>query len=322
MKKAACFLGEVLGYTLLIQAIGALLFRLPSGGIMALLGIWFLFGLAVLALAWLFSKVFRGQGFRELGLRCHKSFAADLWLGVCGFALIDLLSLPFDLAAMPDRANMAHAIVAQLHLSSSLQILAVGSVFALALGFFTGAFHEEIRFRGYYQGAGATELTPLAGFIVALIPFTLGHYFTQTHWSLVQVLATIISGVVLGLLYYATESLIVVISAHTLTNWLPFHPFLLGEMTGSRTVTSLAIVALALLSLLLIIWRWNRELREWRVAARRLFSERPAFGVVVGLVIGFALLALWPYRLPPLYSVVAGIAVSGIALAGKRTQSS
>jgi membrane protease YdiL (CAAX protease family) len=302
MEKAAFFLAEVLGYTLLIQAIGGILFRGPSRGFPLLLGIWFLFGLAALVLSWAFNKVFRGQGFRELGLRCHKSFGADLWLGVAGFAVIDLLSLPIDLAAIPDRANMAHAIVAQLHFSSLLQILAGGSVFALALGFFTGAFHEEVRFRGYYQGAGAAELTPLAGFIIALIPFSLGHYFTQTQWSAVQVLATIVPAIIYGLLYYASESLIVVITAHTFTNWLPFHPFLLGEVTGSRTITVMAILALALLSLLLIVLRWNKELREWRGAARRLFSERPVFGIVAGLIIGSAHLALWPHRFAPLYS--------------------
>jgi membrane protease YdiL (CAAX protease family) len=319
MKKAAFFLAEVLGYTLLIQAIGGLLFRMPSSGVLALMGIWFLFGLAVLVLSWAFNKVLRGQGFRELGFRCYKSFGADLWLGVCGFAVINFLSLPFDLAAMPDRANMAHAIVAQFHFSSPLQIFAGGSVLAMALGFFTGAFHEEIRFRGYYQGAGAGELTPLAGFIIALIPFSLGHYFAQTQWSPVQVLATIIPAIILGLLYYASGSLIVVITTHALINWLPFHPFLLSEVTGSRTTTIIAILALALLSLLLIVLRWNRELREWRVEARRLFSERPIFGIVAGLIIGSALLALWPYRFAPLYSALAGTAVSGIALVGKRT---
>jgi membrane protease YdiL (CAAX protease family) len=319
MKKAAFFLAEVLGYTLLIQAIGGLLFRIPSRDFVWLLGIWFLFGLAVLVVSWVFNKVFRGQGFRELGLRCHKSFAADIWLGVCGFAVIDLLSLPFDFAAMPDRANMAHAILAQLHFSSPLRILVGGSVFAMALGLFTGAFHEEVRFRGYYQGAGAAELTPLAGFIIALVPFSLGHYFAQTQWSSAQVLATIISGIVFGLLYYATGSLIVVITAHTLANWLPFHPFLLGEMTGSRTVTIMAILALALLSLLLIVLRWNRELREWRLAARRLFSDQPVFGIVAGLIIGSALLALWPHRFAPLYSALAGSAVAVIAFVGKRT---
>ena len=98
----------------------------------------------MLVLGWIFNKVLRGQGFRELGIRCQKGLGVDLWLGVCGFAVIDLLSLPFDLAAMSERANMAHAIVGQLHFSSPLQIFAAGSVFVMALGFFTGAFQQSL----------------------------------------------------------------------------------------------------------------------------------------------------------------------------------
>lgn len=317
MKKAAFLLAEVLGYTLLIQAAGALLFGLPLNGIVAQLGAWFLFGLAILLLGWIFNKLLRGQGLRELGFRYHKRFATDLWLGVCGFAVLNLLSLPFDFAALHDRANMAHAIVGQLHFSSPLQILVGGTAFAVALGFFTGAFHEEIRFRGYYQGAGARELTPLAGFLIALIPFSLGHYYAHPDWSLVQVLATVIPAIIYGLLYHATGSLIVVMTGHTLVNVLPFFPLLLNEATGSHAATLAALGALALLSLLLIILRWNQELREWRGATRRLFVGRPVFGATVGTFIGLALLAVWPHRFPPLYSALAGSGLFGIAFLGR-----
>jgi membrane protease YdiL (CAAX protease family) len=318
MKKGALCLVEVLGFTLLLQAIGATLFGLPGNNIVAQLGAWLLFGLAVLLLAWIFNKLQRRQGLRELGFRCHKSFWADIWLGLCGFALLDILSLPFDLVAVPERSNMAHAIIEQLHFSSPAQILIGGSAFAVVLGFITGAFHEEIRFRGYYQGAGSAELTPLAGFIIALIPFSLGHYFAQPNWSLVQVLATIIGGIVYGLLYHATGSLVVVMTTHTVTNWLPFFPFLLNEVTGSRTVTLVSVVTLSVLSLVLIVLRWNRELREWRQATHRLFAERPAFGIVAGLIVGLALLATWPYRLPVIYSGLVGASLLGIPLLGKR----
>jgi membrane protease YdiL (CAAX protease family) len=320
MKRAALFLAEVLGYTLLIQAIGALLFGLPLQGIVAQLGIWILFGLAVFLLGWIFNRLLRGQGIRELGFRCHKSFGADLWLGVCGFAAANLLALPFDLAALRDRTKMVHGMIGQLHLSSSMQILAVGTVLAVALGFFTGALHEEIRFRGYYQGAGAKELVPLAGFLIGLIPFSLGHYFSQPNWSLVQALAPIASAVVLGLLYHATGSLIVVMTAHTLTNWLPFYPLLLNEITGSHTIAVTAVAGLFLLSLLLVVLRWNREFRAWRMTTRALFLERPAFGIVTGLFIGLALLALWPHRFPPLYAALMGTVLFGIAWLGKKAR--
>jgi membrane protease YdiL (CAAX protease family) len=318
VKRAAFFLAEVLGYTLLIQAVGALLFGLPFQGMVGQLGIWFLFGLAVLLLAWIFNRLLRGQGLRALGFRYHRSFGTDVWLGVCGFAVLNVLSLPFDLAALSGRASMAHAIIGQFHLSSPLAILVGGTALAVALGFFTGAFHEEIRFRGYYQGAGARELTPLAGFIIALIPFSLGHYFAQSSWSSAQVLATIIPGIVYGLLYYATQSLVVVMTAHTLANVLSFFPQLLHEVTGSDAVTVTAVVTLFLLSLLLIALRWSKELLGWRAATRRLFAERQAFAIVAGLVIGLALVVLWSHRMPAVYSALAGAFLFGISYFGKK----
>jgi membrane protease YdiL (CAAX protease family) len=317
MKKAALLLVEVVAFTLLAQAAGGWLFGLPVDG-PAQLGIWFLFALAILILGWIFNKLLRSEGIRELGFRCPKGITTSLWLGVLAFAVDNLLSLPFDLAAMPDRVDMTRGILGQLHLSSPMQILVGGGILALALGFFTGAFHEEIRFRGYYQGVGARELTPLAGVLIGLIPFSLGHYFAQSHWTPVQVLATIVPAILYGLIYYATGSLLVVMTAHTLVNWLPAYSSLLSIVTGSRAVGMLTIVALALLCLLLIVLRWNRELRDWREATLQLFADRSLFGVIAGLLIGSALLVMWPYRPPVQTAALAGAALLGIAILGKR----
>ena len=317
MKKSSLFLTEVLGFTLFTKAVGALMFRLPSNSMGANVGVWFLFGLAILLLAWIFNKLLRGSRIQDLGFRFHKSFAADLWWGVCGFAVSNLLTLPFDVAAIDDRANMAHAIVGQFHFSSSLQILVGGTALAAALGFLTGAFHEEIRFRGYYQGAGSFAVSPLAGLLIGLIPFSLGHYYAHPDWSLAQVLATFIPGIIYGLLFQATRSLLVVMTAHTLDNVLPFIPFLLHEVTGRRAAILTSMGTLVLLSLLLIVLRWNREFRDWRKATQRLFAERPQSGAATGALIGLALLALWPLELRPLYSALAGTVLFAIAFVGR-----
>jgi len=321
VKKAVLFLTEVLGFTLFTKAVAALMFRRSSNSMVAQVGIWFLFGLAILVLSWIFNKLLRGWRIQDLGFRFHKSFAADLWLGVCGFAVSNLLTLPFDIAAIDDRANMAHAIVGQFHFSSSLQVLVGGTALAAALGFFTGAFHEEIRFRGYYQGAGSSEVTPLAGLLIGLIPFSLGHYYAHPDWSFVQVLATLIPGIIYALLFHATQSLLVVMTAHTLHNVLPFIPFLLHEVTGRRAVTLTSMGTLVLLSLLLIVLRWDRELRDWRNAAQTLFADRPCFGAATGALIGLALLALWPHELRPLYSALAGAFLFAIVYVGRTAKS-
>lgn len=317
MKKSAYFLAEVLGFTLIVKALASPLFGLPLNSTAAQVSMWFAFGVLTLLLAWIFNKLLRGWGARDLGFRYYRNFGTDVWLGVCGFAVSNVCSVPFDIAALADRANMAHGIVGEFHLTSPLQIFFGGIALATTLGFFTGAFHEEIRFRGYYQGAGAYEIAPLAGLLIGLIPFSLGHYYAQPDWSVAQVLATLIPGIVYGLLFHVTRSLTVVMTTHTLTNVLPFIPFLLHEMTGSRVVTLASLIGLAVLSLVLIALRWNNEFRVWREPTRKLFTDRPGLGVISGVVIGLALLALWPRQFRPIYSTVAGATLFAIALAGK-----
>ena len=67
---------------------------------------------------------------------------------------------------------------------------------------------------------------------MALIPFSLGHHFSHPDWSIIQVLATIIPGIGYGLLYHATGSLVAVMTAHALSNWIPAYPVLV--LVGRR----------------------------------------------------------------------------------------
>jgi hypothetical protein len=48
MKKAAFFFAEVLGFTLLLRAVAALLFGLPLNNMVAQVGLWFVFGFIIL----------------------------------------------------------------------------------------------------------------------------------------------------------------------------------------------------------------------------------------------------------------------------------
>ena len=318
MKKTVLFLVETLAFTLIAKALAAWLFALPVTSMSGQVAVWFVFGLAILGEAWIFNRLLRGWGLRELGFRLQRSFAGDIWLGVCGFAVSNVLSLPMDLAASHDRANMAHGLVSEFHFSSTWQVLLGGAAMAVALGFFTGAFHEEIRFRGYYQGAGTAELAPLAGLLTGLIPFSLGHYYAQPDWSAAQVAATVIPGLVYGLLFYATRSLTATMTAHTLTNLLPFLPFLLHEVTGRSSVMTGSIYGLVLVSVAVIALRWTHEFAEWRAPIRQLFTDRPLYGLVAGVIIGGALLLLWPREFQPVISGLAGLVLFAATLAAKK----
>jgi membrane protease YdiL (CAAX protease family) len=314
------FLAEAVGFTLLLRALMAPLWGLAGSSFPAILGVWLLYAAGAVLVAAILSRLRRGQGVRALGFRYHQSFRADVWFGILGYAILYLVSLPFDIAALADRTKAAEQIMAQLSLSSLPAMLAAGSALALVTGFVSGALHEEIRFRGYYQGAGQREITPLAGCLIALIPFTGGHYFSHADWSLAQVSATLLPAIVYGLLYNATGSLTVVITAHTLSNWISSHPALLAAATKSRVAGIAAAGALALLFLLLLVFRGRRQMRLLVQATVRMLRDRPAMGLVSGAVVGLVLLATWPLRWSPLYSGLAGVLLVGVSLLGKRRQ--
>jgi membrane protease YdiL (CAAX protease family) len=312
------FLAEALGLTLLLRALMGPLWGRAGSELAAVLGVWLLYAAGAVVVAGGLNWLRRGQGVRALGFRYHRGFRADVWFGVLGYGVLYLVTLPFDLAALADRTKAAEQMLAQLSLSSLPAMLAAGSIFTLVVGFISGALHEEIRFRGYYQGAGLREITPLAGFLIALVPFTFGHYFSHPNWSPAQVLATLLPGVVYGLLYNATGSLTVVITAHTLSNWVGFHPALLAAATKTSVAGIAAAGALAFLFLLLIVFRGNREMRLLAEATAKMFRDRPGIGLVSGVVIGLVLLATWPLRWPPVYTGLAGVLLVGVSLLGKR----
>ncbi len=280
--------------------------------------VWIVFGFTVLLFAWAVNRAQGRGGLAGLGFHFHRGFWADVYFGLVGYAALFIISLPLDLLALPARTKMVAGLVHQLSLGSVPAIIAVGGLFAAVLGFATGAFHEEIRFRGYYQGAGSRELTPLAGIILATIPFSLNHYFVQPEWNLAQVLATLLPGIVFGLLYNATGSLTVVMTTHTLSNWVGAYPALVDAATGNRTAALSTAFGLGILALVLVYARRNHEIRVLAGATRKLFAGERLLGVLAGVVIGSALLALGALRPSPYYGALAGGALLAFALVAHR----
>ncbi len=283
-----------------------------------MLGSWVLYGLAAVVLGATLDRVQRRGGLRTLGFRYHRGFRADVGAGVVAYAAVYLASLPVELMVLPDRAASSAGLVKQLGLTSAAQVVAVGSALALVLGFLTGGFHEEIRFRGYYQGTGSREATPLAGFVMALIPFTLGHHFSHPDWGALQVLATFVPGVGYGLLYHATGSLVAVMTAHALSNGLPVYPVLVLVGTSSLAAALATAAGLGAAFALLIYVRRAAEVRMLVESTRAMLRERPVFGLVAGALVGACLLATWPLRSSSVSAALAGIILVAVAVAGKR----
>jgi membrane protease YdiL (CAAX protease family) len=231
-----------------------------------------------------------------------------------------VVALPFEIAALADRARLTEPMMRQFGLSTTGQVIAGGSMLALLLGFLTGVFHEEILFRGYYQGTGSRTLSPGAGFFIALLPFTLGHYPSHPEWTLAQVVATILPGIALGLVFGATGSLVAVMTLHTLANWINAYPVLVLAATRSRTA-ALLTAGLSAAALLGLAWvHRKREIRMLAKAAAWIFRGSPVSSMLVGLVIGALLLALWPYRPSGLWAGLGGAGLIGIAVAAKQLQ--
>jgi membrane protease YdiL (CAAX protease family) len=309
---------EVLGFTLVLGIFSPPFWSFLGGGFVGMLGSWLLYGLAAVVLGTILNRVQRGEGLRALGFRYHRGFWADVGAGVVAYAVIHLASLPLELTALSDRATSMAALVKQLGLTSAAGVLGVGGALALVAGFFTGAFHEEVRFRGYYQGTGSREATPLVGFVMALIPFSLGHHFSHPDWGLIQVLATIIPGIGFGLLYQATGSLVAVMTAHTLSNWMPAYPVLVLVGTSSRAAALATAGALGVAFALLIYLRRATEVRIFVESTRAMMRERPVFGLVVGALVGASLLGIWPLRSSSAFAGWAGVIFLAVAVVGKR----
>jgi membrane protease YdiL (CAAX protease family) len=318
LLAGSMLLCEILGFTLLLSALREPLWRILGGQGIGQIAVWPAYGLLILILATAVNRLVRGEGILALGFRLQTSFRGDVWTGVVAYALLYVAVLPFDIAALADRARLTEQMMKQFGLSSMAEITAGGGLLALVLGFLTGVFHEEILFRGYYQGTGARVLSPGAGFFIALLPFTLGHYPSHPEWTMAQVIATILPGIALGLLFGITGSLVAVMTLHTLANWINSYPVLVLAASGNFTAALLTAGATGAAFLALIWIRRRLEIRALALAAADMFRTSTVSSMITGLLIGAVLLAIWPYRPAGVWAGLGGVCLIGMAGAAKR----
>jgi membrane protease YdiL (CAAX protease family) len=318
LLAGSMLLCEILGFTLLLSALREPLWRVLGGEGIGQIAVWPAYGLFILILATAVNRFVRGEGVRALGFRFQTSFRGDVWTGVVAYALLYIAVLPFDMAALADRARLTEQMMKQFGLSSMAEIVAGGSMLAMVLGFLTGVFHEEILFRGYYQGTGVRVLSPGAGFFIALLPFTLGHYPSHPEWTLAQVIATILPGIAFGLLFGITGSLVAVMTLHTLANWINSYPVLVLVASQNFTAALLTAGATGAAFLALIWIRRGLEIRALALAAGDMFRRSTGSSMITGFLIGAVLLAIWPYRPAGVWAGLGGVCLIGMAGAAKR----
>lgn len=261
-----------------------------SLGLTGVILFWLLYGFFGAAVAYMVRRIKGNWTWRDLGFRVHRSWKKDIWLGFVIFALFYLIEIPFQIILIPSTsAELSQQLSFLQEMSLPLALLAITGI-ALIIGFITGAFHEEIRYRGYLQGLFTKEMAPALGLFISLIPFSFGHYFSHPDWNLVQVLNTLPMGVALCLGYYVSGSLLIPMTTHTLANWVPVYaPFLYSR---GHIQSSYLIVAVFSLLFVLICILGRKELRELRLKTIELFVESGLKVSLLGVLAGFLFLAV------------------------------
>lgn len=212
---------------------------------------WFSYAVFIALSAYVIRRKLGGWKWKDLGFAVHRSWLKDIRFGVIAFCVIYLLNLPFKFFILKIQADL---ITEADMLGHPILIIALivftGKMFTT--GFFTGALHEEIRFRGYLQGMFTKTSWPAIGLFISLVPFAFGHYLSHPDWTLLQVFNTVIPGLIFCLAFFATGSLIVTITAHALVNLIPLYaPFMYAR--GNTDVAYVIIVALSVIAVIVLI---------------------------------------------------------------------
>ena len=245
---------------------------------------WISEGLLAGLLAYTLRKMSAGWSWKALGFTVHRSWARDIRFGLVIFSLFYFVQMLFSLALLGTHASMlgtfsdAPLPVALLKLT--------GVIFAI--GFATGAFHEEIRYRGYIQSLFARESALVVGFIVSVVTFSLTHHVVHPQWNLLQILNTVAAGVMLCLAYHATGSLVVTITAHAIGNLVPLYaPFLYAR--GYTSAAYVVIFALAVVFIPVIIWA-REDVKYLLRKSAELFAGATVKTTLLGLALAAVLL--------------------------------
>ena len=257
-------------------------------GFIGVLLFWLSYGFFGAGVAYIIRRLKGNWTWRDLGFRIHRSWKKDIWYGFVIFALCYFITIPFQIVLLPSVSRQISQQLGFLQsMSLPIALLALTGI-GLIIGFITGAFHEEIRYRGYLQGLFSKGVAPAFGFFISLIPFCLGHYFSHPEWTLMQILNTLPLGIAICLGYYATGSLLVVMTIHTFANLiLVYAPFLYsrGYIQSSYVVIFLLGVFFVFVCILS-----KKEVNKYFLKTKELFTKSGLRIGILGILFGFMFL--------------------------------
>ncbi len=206
----------------------------------------------VLLLAlYLIRRGFGGWSLEDFGLKRGEGFRAGLRDGLIAFSVSSLAFLPFLVLLMPFHAEQLSIYGKALNDMSILK--SVSTLLALSpVVLIDSPIHEELFFRGYYSGMLSEKFNPLVGVLGSTLFFGLQHALVHPDWHPGMVAATVPLGLIFALTYNRNRSLISVITAHFLSNFLLIYPAVFYA-TGHISIAISACLTIALASVTILL---------------------------------------------------------------------
>jgi membrane protease YdiL (CAAX protease family) len=297
-KRTTLLLLELLAFSstlLLVKPFISLIAKaLGDQGLVNSLLFGLLLGLVTAVLVYVIGKIQRNWTWQDLGFKIYRGWAKDIWLGVIFFGVSYLVDMPLALLSLPSQASSTGrqmGTLPSMPLPALLLVIAGG---ALIFGFFTGAFHQEIRLRGYMQSLFSREVGPMTGMSLSLVAFILGDFLSHPDWDFYSILNLLPIGIVLCVGYYATGSLLVVMTTHMLSN-LQVPAFILYA-TGHIPSAYLVLVLLGVISLAICYLGW-KDFQDVAAKMRGLFSPSGIKASLMGIALGLIyMLSNWGWN--------------------------
>ena len=288
MKKTTTLFSEYLGVTFIVGLLTIILLKfLNLNNLFINLAFWLLRGMGIAVLVYFVRRINDGWNWRDIGFHIHQSWARDIRFGFIGSCLLYLVQLPFAIINLSYQARLlSHSFTMFSEMPIHI-MLPVATLAALIFGFITGAWHEEILYRGYLQGIFSKKVAPAVGFFISLILFGITHHFSHPDYNLLLIIIVLINGAFFCLVYYATGSLLVSMTTHTLSNTLTIYAPLLYTR-GHEVIAYITALGIGVI-LLGFCFIANKETKKLFNKFREIFSRSKPVHSIMGILLGILL---------------------------------
>ena len=227
----------------------------------------------------------------DLGLGNRISWKRDISYGVLSFALIMLVISPVFPFLIPIYARGSSGIAALLSHGPIYLILIL--LLLVPIHLLQAPIPEELFYRGYYQGVLSETTQDRVAIIASGLFFGFIHGVYHTDWPIELLIIPIVSGVIFGIIYWKTGSLIPSMTGHFLVNYLlVFPPALYKDNLISEAYILFGFMVVFSIIALLV---GRKQLRELVISAYSEFKQvrlrdilEICFFVIVSLLIVFA----------------------------------